>query len=200
MSEKKINPTLKMALELGPVVLFFIAYSKLKDQTFNILGQDYGGFIVVTAGFIPLLLIATAILWALSGKLSVMQILTAVLVIVFGGLSIYFNDERFFKMKPTIIYLLFGGILGYGLMRGKSYLQAVMGDAMPLTPQGWMILTKRFCIFFFSLAVANEIIWRTMTTDVWVNFKTFGLTAAIFVFFMFQGKLLSTHNSEPDKT
>jgi len=200
MSEKKINPTLKMALELGPVVLFFIAYSKLKDQTFNILGQDYGGFIVVTAGFIPLLLIATAILWALSGKLSVMQILTAVLVIVFGGLSIYFNDERFFKMKPTIIYLLFGGALGYGLMRGKSYLQTVMGDAMPLTPQGWMILTKRFCMFFFSLAVANEIIWRTMTTDVWVNFKTFGLTAAIFVFFMFQGKLLSTHNSEPDKT
>lgn len=199
MAEKKINPWVKTGLEIGPVILFFIAYTKMKGNIYNILGQDYDGFIVVTAVFIPVLLVATGVLWALTGKLSKMQIMTAVLVVVFGGLSVWFNDERFFKMKPTMIYLLFGGILGFGLLRGQSYLKAVMEEAMPLKDEGWMILTKRICFFFLSLAVLNEVIWRTMSTDAWVNFKTFGLTAALFAFFMTQGGLLSKYGMEKDE-
>ena len=193
---KKINTWLKLGLELGPVILFFVAYGRLKDQTFTIAGTDYGGFIIVTAFFIPLLLISTGILWKLTGHLSRMQVVTAVLVIVFGGLSVWFNDERFFKMKPTMIYLFFGGTLAIGLLQGKSYLQFVMEEAMPLQDEGWMILTKRLALFFIVLAVLNEVIWRGFSTDTWVTFKTFGLTAAVFLFFMTQGKLFSQYGVE----
>jgi len=199
MEEKKIGSGLKMALELGPVVLFFIAYSKMKGTIYTIFGQEYDGFIVATAAFIPVLLICTGIVWVLTGKLSKMQVMTAVLVVLFGGLSVWFNDERFFKMKPTMIYLLFGGILAFGLLRGQSYLKIVMEEAMPLQDAGWMILTKRICMFFFALAATNEIVWRTMSTDAWVNFKTFGLTAAIFLFFITQGGVLAKYAVDKDK-
>ncbi|MDG1738790.1 MAG: septation protein IspZ [Paracoccaceae bacterium] len=193
---KKINTWLKLALELGPVVLFFVAYGRLKDQTFSIAGTEYGGFILVTACFIPLLLLSTGILWKLTGNLSRMQVVTAVLVIVFGGLSVWFNDERFFKMKPTIIYLFFGGTLAIGLLQGRSYLQYVMEEAMPLKSEGWMILTKRLALFFFVLAILNEVVWRGFSTDTWVTFKTFGLSAAVFLFFMTQSKLFSQFGVE----
>ncbi len=200
MTHKKINPMVKLALELGPIILFFIAYSKLKDNIYTIFERDYNGFIVVTAIFIPVLLISTGILWALTGKLSKMQVMTAILVVVFGGLSVWFNDERFFKMKPTMIYLFFGGSLGIGLLQGKSYLKSMMEEAMPLNDAGWMVLTKRICFFFLSLAVVNEVVWRSMSTEAWVTFKTFGLTAAVFVFFMTQGSLLAKYGIEQDKS
>ncbi len=193
MGEKQINPITKLALEMGPIVLFFILYIRLRDRTFDIGGTEYTGFIVVTALFIPLIALSTFILYRLTGKLAKMQIATLVLVTVFGGLTVYFNDERFFKMKPTIIYLLFGGALGVGLLRGKSYLEYMMGELMPLEPAGWMILTKRMMLFFFTLAVLNEAIWRSFSTDTWVSFKTFGLPIAIFVFFMTQGRLMAKH-------
>ncbi|MEP3294933.1 MAG: inner membrane-spanning protein YciB [Pseudoruegeria sp.] len=199
MSEvKTINPFVKMLLELGPIVAFFIGYARLKDEVFTIGGTEYDGFIVATASFIPLLLVSTGVLWWLTGKLSKMQIVTAVLVVVFGGLSVWFNDERFFKMKPTMIYMLFGGVLGFGLLRGESYLRSVMEDAMPMEQEGWMILTKRLCGFFFALAVTNEVIWRTMSTDAWVNFKTFGLTAAVFAFFLTQSKLFQVYSLDKE--
>ena len=193
MAEKKINPLLKTVLELGPIVAFFVGYVRLKDRVFTIGGTEYEGFIVVTAAFIPLLLFSTGILWALSGKLSKMQLMTAVLVVVFGGMSVWFNDDRFFKMKPTIIYTMFAGILGFGLLRGQSYLKAVMGEMMPMEQSGWMILTRRMALFFAALAVTNEVVWRSFSTDAWVNFKTFGLTAALFVFFMAQSKLFQKY-------
>jgi intracellular septation protein len=196
---RKIHPGLKFALELGPIVLFFVGYVKLKDQAFTVLGTEYSGFILMTALFIPLMLLTTGILWALTGKLSKMQIATVVLVVVFGGLSVWLQDERFFKMKPTMIYLLFGGALGFGLLRGQSYLKLVMEEALPLQPEGWMILTRRLTAFFFALAVANEAVWRLMSTEAWVNFKTFGLTAALFVFFMTQGGVLTRYGIEEDK-
>ncbi len=197
MTERKINGGLKTALELGPIVAFFVAYIWLKDRIFLIGGTEYDGFIVVTAGFIPVFLISIGILWALTGHLSKMQAMTAILITVFGGLSIWFNDPKFFKMKPTIIYLLFGGILGAGLLQGRSYLQSVMDAVMPLTHEGWMILTRRLMLFFFGLALLNEAIWRTQSEQTWVYFKTFGLTAAIFVFFITQSKLMSEHSSQP---
>ncbi|MCG7627506.1 septation protein IspZ [Epibacterium sp. MM17-32] len=195
---RKISPLVKNLLEFGPVVLFFVAYLRLKDQVFEIGGTSYEGFIVVTAGFVPLMVLSTLILWKLTGKLSKMQVMTLVLIVVFGGLSVWFNDERFFKMKPTMIYLLFGGMLGVGLLRGQSYLRVVMEEMMPLQDEGWMILTRRLCAFFFGLAVANEVIWRMMSTETWVYFKTFGLTAAMFLFFMTQAKLFQTYGIEEE--
>ena len=190
---------LKTALEIGPVALFFGAYLVLREQTFDIAGTEYSGFILVTAAFVPLIALSTFLLWRLTGEVSRMQIVTLVLVVVFGGLTVWFNDERFFKMKPTLIYLIFGGILGAGLLQGKSYLRMVMGEAIPLDHEGWMKLTRRFCAFFFGLAVLNEIVWRTMSTDAWVNFKTFGLTAAIFLFFITQSKLFREHGTQSEK-
>ena len=199
MAEKKINPLVKTVLELGPIVAFFVGYVRMKDKVFTIGGTEYDGFIIATAAFIPLLLISTGILWALSGKLSKMQLVTAVLVVVFGGMSVWFNDDRFFKMKPTIIYTLFAGILGFGLLRGQSYLKAVMGEMMPMEQEGWMILTRRMAMFFAALAVTNEVVWRSFSTDAWVNFKTFGLPAALFVFFMAQSKIFQKYGKTEEK-
>ncbi|THD75650.1 septation protein IspZ [Thalassobius vesicularis] len=199
MAGKTIDPKLKTALELGPIVVFFAAYLLLKDRVFTIGGTEYQGFILVTAGFIPLMLISTGLLWKLSGHVSKMQVITLVLVVIFGGLSVWLNDERFFKIKPTLIYLLFGGALGVGLLRGESYLQGLMEATLPLQPEGWMILTRRLCAFFFGLAVLNEVIWRTQTTETWVYFKTFGLTAAIFLFFMTQGAVFKKYGIEKDQ-
>jgi intracellular septation protein len=195
MTERKINPILKLVLELGPVALFFIGYLRLRDQTVSFGGTEYQGFIVMTAAFVPLMVLSTAILWKLTGRLSQMQVVTLVLVVVFGGLSVWLNDERFFKMKPTIIYLLFAAALGFGLLRGQSYLRNVLGEALPLQDEGWMILTRRLTVFFAALALANELVWRFMSTDAWVNFKTFGLTAAVFLFFMTQGRLMAKYGT-----
>ena len=145
------------------------------------------------------MLLCTGILWKLTGHLSAMQVVTAVLIVVFGGLSVWLNDERFFKMNPTLIYLLFGLALLAGILRGESYLRKVMEGLMPLQDEGWMILTKRICAFFFGLALLNEIVWRTTSTESWVYFKTFGLTAAVFVFFMTQGGLFKRYALEADK-
>ena len=127
-----------------------------------------------------------------------MQVLTLVLVVVMGGLSVWLNDERFIKMKPTLLYLIFAAVLGFGLLRGKSYLSAVLDEALPLREEGWLILTRRLTLFFAGLALANELVWRLMSDAAWVNFKTFGLTFALFAFFLSQGKLLETYSeAEP---
>jgi intracellular septation protein len=196
VTERKINPGLKAAIEYLPIVVFFLGFVLIKDRTFSFGGRSYDGFIVMTALFIPLIMVTTGLLWWLTGKLSKMQLATLVLVIVFGGLSVWLNDERFFKAKPTMIYVLFAAILGFGLWRGQSYLKLVMGEALPMQAEGWMILTRRITWFFAGLAVANEVVWRTMSTEAWVNFKTFGLTAALFLFFMTQGKLLEKYGIE----
>lgn len=193
---KRLNPWVKSGLEFGPIILFFVAYLRLKDRVFTIGGQDYEGFILVTAGFIPVILLSTLILWRLTGHLSKMQIVTAVLVTVFGGLSVWLNDERFFKIKPTLIYLIFGGLLGIGLLRGQSWLRHVMEELMPLDHEGWMKLTRRLTLFFFAMAALNEVIWRSQSTETWVYFKTFGLTAALFAFFMAQTRLFRDHSTE----
>lgn len=193
MSHKKLHPAIKLSLDYGPIIAFFAGYIALRDHVFTIGGVDYDGFVAVTAMFIPLLALATYVQWHLTRHVSKMQIATLVLVVVFGGLSIWFNDERFFKMKPTMIYLLFAGLLGFGLMRGESYLEAVMDQTVPLEREGWMKLTRRLMVFFLALAVANEAIWRSMSTDAWVSFKTFGLPLSVFAFFMSQAGLFSKY-------
>ncbi len=197
-ARRDVHPFVKSALEIGPVLAFFAVYFLLKDQTFRIRGTEYDGFILATAGFVPLMMFTTGLLTVLSGRVSPMQVLTLVLIVVFGGLSVWMNDERFFKMKPTFIYLVFAAILGVGLLRGQSYLRTVMEEMMPLQHEGWMILTRRLCLFFLALAVLNEAIWRTQTTESWVWFKTFGLSLAVFGFFIAQGGLFKRYGEAKD--
>lgn len=198
MAQRDVNPFVKSALEYGPVLLFFAAYFLLKDHSFTIRGQVYDGFILATAGFVPVMMFTTGLLAVLSGRVSPMQVLTLVLIVVFGGLSVWLNDERFFKMKPTFIYLVFAAILGVGLIRGQSYLRTVMEEMMPLQQAGWMILTRRLCLFFLALALLNEAIWRTQSTESWVWFKTFGLSLAVFGFFVAQGGLFKRYGEARD--
>ncbi len=196
MSEKSIGPGIRALLEYGPLLAFFAAYILLKERSFLVGGVEYDGFIAATALFIPLLAAATFAQWRLAGRISKMQILTLVLVVLFGGLSIWLNDERFFKMKPTMIYLLFAALLGFGLWRRESYLETVMGEALPLRREGWMILTRRLLLFFLALALFNEAIWRGFPTGTWVTFKTFGLPVATFAFFLAQMRLFAAYGLE----
>ncbi len=198
MSEKSINPVLKQVLELGPTILFFVIYLRIKEEVYTFAGTEYSGFIVATIIFVPILLIAMGILWALTGKLSRIQVFTAFMVIFFGALTAWFNDERFFKMKTSIVNGMFAVILGIGLLRGKSLLQYVMGDMIPMEQEGWMILTKRLALAFAVLAIANEIVWRSMSTDAWVKIETFAFPAALFLFMWAQIVMLQKYVIEPD--
>lgn len=195
MAQRHVPQWVKSALELGPVIGFFVAYLWVKDEVFTFGGTEYDGFIVATAVFIPVILASMGVLWWLTGHISRMQIVTAVLVVVFGGLTVWLNDDRFIKMKPTMVYLLLGGVLAIGLLRGQSYLRVVMGELLPMEQEGWMILTKRMTGFFFLLAASNEIVWRTQSTEFWVYFETFVLTGATFVFFIAQAGLIQKYST-----
>lgn len=199
MAERELSGWLKQTLELGPTLVFFAVYMWIRDDSFVIGGTTYSGFIVAALVFIPILLIAMGILWVLTGTLSRLQVFTAFMVIFFGGLTAWFNDERFFKMKTTIVYGCFAAILGFGLWRGQSYLQWVMNAAIPMQEKGWMILTRRLTGMFVALAVANEVIWRTQSTDLWVKLETFAFPAALFVFLWVQIMALQKYMIEPDK-
>ncbi len=195
-NERKINPLMKQVLELGPPLVFFLIYLRIRDNTYEMWGMEYSGFIVATLIFVPILLIAMGALWAMTGKLSRMQIFTAVIVIVFGALTAWFNDERFFKMKTTIVYGLFALLLGIGLLRGQSWLAFVLSELIPMEREGWMILTRRLCAGFALLAVANEVVWRTMSTDTWVKIETFGFPIALMAFLFWQMMALQPYMIE----
>ncbi|MBU2959017.1 inner membrane-spanning protein YciB [Paracoccus sp. 1_MG-2023] len=192
------KPWLKPLLEFGPLVLFFGVFMLYRDDTVVIAGREYGGFILATLVFIPALLLASLVQWRVNGRLQPMQIATLVLVLVFGGLSIWLNDPRFFKMKPTLIYLLFGAILGMSLLLRRNWLGAVLSEALPMDNEGWRKLTLRMALFFLALAVANEAIWRNFSDETWVWFKTFGLPILLFAFLMGNAGLYRAH-ALPDK-
>ena len=200
MSEsREINPVLKQFLELGPPRVFFVIYLKIRDNSYEFGGAEYSGFIVSTLIFVPIILIAMAVLWALTGKLSRMQLFTAFMVVFFGGLTAYFNDERFFKMKTSIVYAVFAALLGIGLLRGQSWLAFVLQDALPMREEGWMILTRRLCAMFVALALLNELIWRTMSNDAWVVIETFGFPIALIAFLFWQITALQKYLLEDKK-
>lgn len=198
MAERKINAVTKQVLELGPTLAFFLIYLWIKEDTFTIAGTEYSGFIISALVFVPILLLAMGILWALTGTISRMQVFTAFMVIFFGGLTAYFNDERFFKMKTSIVYGCLAALLGIGLLRGQSWLEYVIGDLLPMQREGWMILTRRLCLMFVALAVANEFIWRTMSTDTWVKLETFAMPAALMAFLWWQIFALQRFLIEPE--
>ena len=193
MSEKNNSPLLSSLLEIGPVIIFFAVFIWRKGEVMVIGGVEYSSLIQATAIFVPLMIASTFIGWLVNGHLSKVQVLTLVLVIFFGALTVLLNDERFFKMKPTLIYVLFGTVITYGQMRGKGYLQALLGERIPMEDIGWQLISRRLAIFFFALAALNEIIWRTQSSETWVYFKTFGLTSAVFIFMILQYPILKKY-------
>ena len=181
-----MNPWLKLVIEMGPLILFFLANAKF-------------GIFVATGTFMVAILIALAASWHLTRHVPTMMWVTAIIVMVFGGLTIYLNDERFIKIKPTIINGLFGGILAFGLATGRSYLKVVMEASFPtMTEQGWRLLTRNWMLFFFTMAVVNEIVWRNFSTDAWVTFKAFGFLPLTFLFVMLQMPLIMRHQTDEE--
>ena len=185
MTTRKINPILKLVLEIGPIAVFFLAYRMAPvPEGLETAERQLEQILFSTMVFIPTILVSLAISWFLTRKLPRMAVITAIVVVIFGGLTLILRDDTFVKMKPTILYTLFAGILGFGLLRGQSYLRYLMEELIPLQDEGWMKFTVRFVIFYLFLAVLNEIVWRVWGTDVWVNFRTFVLPAANFAFIM----------------
>jgi intracellular septation protein len=178
----KPNPFLKLALELGPLVIFFLANSR------------YGIF-TATAIFMVAIFISLAVSWILTRHLPIMAIVTAVLVLVFGTLTLVLHDETFIKIKPTIIYAMFGAVLAGGLLFGRSLISILFDSVFRLTPEGWRVLSIRWAIFFFAMAALNEVVWRTQTTEFWVAFKAFGVVPLTLLFGATQYPVLTKHQA-----
>jgi intracellular septation protein len=203
METKKpqLNPSLKLVLDLGPLVLFVLA--NFRPALFlplvslilpaDIVSGERVGIFVATGVFMLATVAALAISYALTRHLPVMPLVTAVVVLVFGSLTLALHDELFIKLKPTIIYALFGGVLLGGLAFGKPLLGIVFDSVFHLTEEGWRKLTLRWALFFFALAILNEIVWRTQSTNVWVSFKFFGVVPLIFAFGALQYPLLTKY-------
>jgi intracellular septation protein len=185
-AKPQLNPLLKLAFDLGPLALFFFANSR------------YGIF-VATGTFMVAVLAALAASYVLTRHLPIMPVVTAIVVLVFGGLTLILHNDLFIKLKPTIIYVLFGAVLLGGLFFGKSFLGVVFDSLFHLSEEGWRKLTVRWAFFFFVLAVLNEVVWRSTSTDVWVNFKVFGVMPLTLAFGALQYPLLKKYAVEPGK-
>jgi intracellular septation protein len=206
MSEQnQPSPLLKLALDLGPLLLFFFANSRpaLFEPVLRpiipaaVATGERAGIFVATAVFIVAILVALAASYALTRKLPTMALVSAVVVVLFGGLTLLLQDELFIKLKPTIIYVLFAGVLFGGMAFGKNLLAMVFDQMFNLTAEGWRKLTMRWALFFVFLAALNEIVWRTQSTDTWVAFKVFGVMPLTFVFAMLQFPLLRKYDAGP---
>lgn len=190
-------PLLRQALEFGPLLVFLAVYFLMREQTVTLGSTDYAGFIVAIVVFTPLQLLSALILKRLTGKLSRMQVATLVLVVTLGGITVALNDERFFKMKSTFVFGTFSLLLWMGLWRGQSWLAYVLEDALPISREGWMILTRRMAWFFLAFAAANEVIWRNFSTDVYVIWDTFGQMGVMFAFLVSNFRLIEAYWQEP---
>jgi len=180
-----VKAWVKPLSDYGPIVVFFGAY----------LGWD---LLVATAALMATTAVALALSLIVNKRVPLMPLITAGVVGVFGGLTLALNDDTFIKLKPTIVQTLIAGVLLGGLLFDKTLLKPVMGTAWPMDDAGWRKLTRNFGFFFLAMAVANEIVWRTQTTDFWVTFKVFGIMALTFAFSMTQIPILNRHRVEED--
>jgi intracellular septation protein len=184
MSKPAPHPLFKLATELGPLVIFFAANAKF-------------GLFAATGAFMVAIVAAIIVSYVVTRHVPIMALVTAFIVLVFGGLTLALHDETFIKVKPTIIYSLFAATLGIGLLFGRSFIALMFDQMFNLTPAGWKQLTIRWALFFAAMAVLNEIIWRTQTTDFWVAFKAFGVIPITAVFAMLQTPLIKRYHIEP---
>ena len=191
----KINPILKMSLELGPLAVFFFANSRgaWLAEKFPALADLGGPIFIATALFMGATIISLSVSWVLTRTIPIMPLITGVIVLIFGALTLWLQDDTFIKMKPTIVNVLFGSVLLIGLYFGKSFLRYAFEAAFNLDDMGWRKLTLRWGIFFFFLAIVNEVVWRNFSTDAWITFKVWGVMPMTFVFMMFQTRVLSQH-------
>jgi intracellular septation protein len=175
---QKLSGPLKLAVDLGPLLVFFAA-------------NKFGGLFVATGAFMVATALAMAVSWWKTRHIPAMLLFTGLIVAVFGGLTLWLQDETFIKLKPTLIYGTFAAILFFGLARGRSYLRLVLGDAMPgLSDAGWTKLTRNWALFFLVLMGANEVARQLLSTDAWVSFKVWGVTAATFLFAIAQAPMM----------
>jgi intracellular septation protein len=173
----------RILVEWGPLIAFFIA-------------NAWGGIFWATGIFMAATTIALAVSWTLTRKLAMVPLIGAVFVAVFGGLTLWLQNDTFIKVKVTLVNALFGTILLTGLYFGKPFLKLVLGEALKMDDAGWRILTLRWGLFFFVVAGLNEIIWRTVSTDLWVNFKVFGILPLTLLFALSQAPLMNRHMIE----
>ena len=208
MTEKtQPNPLLKLALDIGPLLLFFFANSRpaLFEPLIRpiipaaVATGERAGIFVATAVFMVAIVAALIVSYVLTRRLPIMALVSAVIVVVFGGLTLVLQDELFIKLKPTIIYLLFGAVLIGGLAFGKPLLGMVFDQMFHLTDEGWRKLTWRWALFFLALAAVNEIVWRTQSTDTWVTFKAFGVLPLTLIFAALQYPLLQRYEARTEQ-
>src|SRR5262245_32737806 len=184
MDKTQPHPLFKLATELGPLIVFFVVNAK-----FNLFAA--------TGAFMVAIVAAMVASYVVTKHVPIMALVTGGVVLVFGTLTLVLHDETFIKVKPTIIYSLFAAVLLGGLLFGRSFIAVIFDQVFNLTPQGWRILTMRWALFFLSLAVLNEVIWRTQSTDFWVAFKTFGVIPLTMIFAIAQMPLTKRYHLEP---
>jgi intracellular septation protein len=183
--EGGLNPVVKLVLELGPLAVFFIANAQ-------------AGLFTATALFMVAAMLSLVVTYVITKRVAVIPLVTAAVVLVFGGLTLFLQDELFIKLKPTIVNVIFSSTLLGGLMFGKSLLAFVFGSIFDITDIGWRKLTLRWGLFFLFLAILNEVIWRNFSTDFWVSFKVFGVMPISFIFAMIQMPLINRYAVEPE--
>jgi intracellular septation protein len=182
---KALNPMLKFALELGPLALFFIVYGRL-------------GIFAATGILMASVVVTLGVSYAMLKRIPIMPLITAVIVVIFGSLTLILHDETLIKIKPTALYILFGAALFVGLWLNKPLLKILFDGAIHVTDEGWRKLTWRWAFFFLALAVLNEIVWRTQTTDLWVKFKTFGFLPLTLLFALSQAPLIMKYEAKDE--
>jgi len=183
---KRLSPVARMGFDIGPLILFFAAF-------------EFLGIFAATGVFMAAVLAALGIGYWIERRLSPIPLFTAVLVLIFGGLTIYLRNDTFIKMKPTVLYAFFGLILLGGLFWNRLFIKYVFGHAFQLREEGWRKLTVRWGIFALALAALNEIIWRSFSTAIWVDFKVWGILPLIFLFALVQSPLIIRHQIEDEE-
>jgi intracellular septation protein len=184
MDKTQPHPLFKLATELGPLIVFFAVNAK-----FNLFAA--------TGAFMVAIVAAIIASYVVTKHVPIMALVTGAVVLVFGTLTLVLHDETFIKMKPTIVYALFAAVLGGGLLFGRSFIAIMFDQVFNLTPQGWRILTLRWTLFFVAMAILNEVVWRTQSTDFWVGFKAFGVLPLTMAFAVSQMPLVKRYHLEP---